>query len=258
MADYTLSQTAAQVDTSLGKAHDQQHAITSGSDHTSTATDGQILKADSNGLPVDATNTDTEVSDAVTKKHTQNTDTGTTGTTFQIDSGNSGPKVKNNSNVLEVRNNADDDYLPVKASSFKTASFTLTVDQTKSVSDKQDKLIPFVTQASTDTLTADEVSGTIISNYGQVAANTQTLPTAAEGYNFIAQISTTGAGAFHIKAGPSDYIIFDGTVLDDGDKVSCAAPALGDYITFWTIQTGAAEWQWMASSGNGTWTDGGA
>ncbi|GAI25301.1 unnamed protein product, partial [marine sediment metagenome] len=55
--------------------HAKQHAITTAADHTSTATPAQILKADANGLPVDATNTDAEVSDAVTKKHSQNTDT---------------------------------------------------------------------------------------------------------------------------------------------------------------------------------------
>ena len=42
--------------------HAQQHSITSTADHTSTATSGQILKADANGLPIDATNTDAEVS----------------------------------------------------------------------------------------------------------------------------------------------------------------------------------------------------
>jgi hypothetical protein len=45
-----------------------------------------MLKADANGLPIDATNTDTDVADAVTKKHSQNTDTGTTATTFTLDS----------------------------------------------------------------------------------------------------------------------------------------------------------------------------
>jgi len=58
-----------------GDIHARQHAITATADHTSTATPGQVLKADANGLPVDATNTDAEVSDAVTKKHTQGTDT---------------------------------------------------------------------------------------------------------------------------------------------------------------------------------------
>jgi hypothetical protein len=49
--------------------HNRQHAITSTSDHTSAATSGRMLKADANGLPVNATNTDTDVTDAVTKKH---------------------------------------------------------------------------------------------------------------------------------------------------------------------------------------------
>ncbi len=49
--------------------HARQHSITSTSDHTSTATSGQMLKADANGLPVNATNTDAEVSAAVTASH---------------------------------------------------------------------------------------------------------------------------------------------------------------------------------------------
>ena len=47
-------------------AHDRLHAITSALDHTSTATPGRMLKADANGLPVNATNTDPEVAAAVT------------------------------------------------------------------------------------------------------------------------------------------------------------------------------------------------
>jgi hypothetical protein len=49
--------------------HARQHSITATADHTSTATSGKMLKADTNGLPVDATNTDTEVSAAVTASH---------------------------------------------------------------------------------------------------------------------------------------------------------------------------------------------
>lgn len=56
-------------------SHPQQHAITSTADHTSAATSGKVLKADANGLPVNATNTDAEVADAVTKKHTAGADT---------------------------------------------------------------------------------------------------------------------------------------------------------------------------------------
>ena len=46
--------------------------------------------------------------------HTQNTDTGTTSATFQLDSGSSGPKLKDNSGVLEARNAADDAYADIK------------------------------------------------------------------------------------------------------------------------------------------------
>jgi hypothetical protein len=94
--------TASTVNTAVGKAHTRSHSITSTSDHTSTATASQMLKADANGLPVDATNTDAEVSGAVSASHAQNTDTGTTSTTFQVDSGNSGPILGNSDGRLLV------------------------------------------------------------------------------------------------------------------------------------------------------------
>jgi len=54
--------------------HAQQHAITAIADHTSGATPAQMLQADANGLPIDATNTNTDVADAVTKKHANTLD----------------------------------------------------------------------------------------------------------------------------------------------------------------------------------------
>ena len=55
--------------------HVQQHSITATADHTSSATAGRMLKADTNGLPVNATNTDTDVADAVSKRHAAGADT---------------------------------------------------------------------------------------------------------------------------------------------------------------------------------------
>jgi len=55
-----------------GELADDQPALAhdiAGARHTSTATPAQILQADANGLPVDATNTDAEVSDAVAKRN---------------------------------------------------------------------------------------------------------------------------------------------------------------------------------------------
>jgi len=48
---------------------------------------GYMLKAASDGSPATATNTDSDVADAVTKKHAQNTDTGTAATSFKINTG---------------------------------------------------------------------------------------------------------------------------------------------------------------------------
>ena len=114
-----------------------------------------------------------------------------------------------------------------------------------------------IVQPSTDTLTALEVSGTLVNNLGQSSENTQTLPPAAKGLNFIVNIATTGQGAFHVKAGGSDKIYLDGTALNDADKVSLATPALADFATFWCFETSSSVYDWQCKTGNGTWTDGG-
>ncbi len=114
------------------------------------------------------------------------------------------------------------------------------------------------TETATDTLTAAQVNGGIVSNYGQGAATTLTLPTAAAGYNFIVVVGTTG-NALHVKAGASDKIYLDGVALDDGDKASLATPALGNTLTCLTFQTGASAYDWICTGGGGaSWTDGGA
>lgn len=111
---------------------------------------------------------------------------------------------------------------------------------------------------STDTLTAEEVGGVFLNNLGQGSENTQTLPTAAAGMNGIVQISASGVGAFHLKAGPSDLIYLDGVTLNDGDKASLATPAVGDFFSFASIETAAGVFDWIVRTGQGTLTDGGA
>jgi len=109
---------------------------------------------------------------------------------------------------------------------------------------------------ATDTWTTQECRGTLISNLGQGAAATYTLPTAAEGLNFTFTCAVTED--VHIKAGASDLIYLDGTALDDADKVSNTAAAISHNITFWTIETSAGVYDWLAASGPGPWVDGGA
>lgn len=119
--------------------------------------------------------------------------------------------------------------------------------------------ITATTEAATDTLTAAQVNGGVVNNYGQAAPNTLTLPTAAAGYNCIVVVSTAGAGALNVKAGASDKIYLDGVALDDGDKAALATPAVGNTLTCFTFQTGASAYDWICTSGGGAaWTDGGA
>lgn len=115
-----------------------------------------------------------------------------------------------------------------------------------------------IIQAATDTLTATECKGKQINNYGQNAANTQTLAAAAEGMSGRVVIATAGQGAFHLKAGASDKVYLDGVALDDGDKVSLATPAVGNFFSFFSFQNGASAYDWYVISGSGTLTDGGA
>lgn len=70
------------------------------------------------------------IADAVTKRHTQNTDTGTTSTTFQIDSGNSGPKIKNSSGEVQLRNAGDSAYADLRVGNLVVTGTTTTIDST--------------------------------------------------------------------------------------------------------------------------------
>jgi len=53
----------------INKKHIRKHALPSDTDHSSIITPKYLMKADGNGLPEEATNTDAEVADAVIKKH---------------------------------------------------------------------------------------------------------------------------------------------------------------------------------------------
>jgi len=112
-----------------------------------------------------------------------------------------------------------------------------------------------IIQATSDTLTAAEVKGIIISNYGQGAGdNLQVLPTAAEGMSFVAVCGTAqAANYFRFQADTNDKIYLDGTAGSDNGSVSIAAPVVGAMIVFFTFQTGAGAYDWAATIISGTW-----
>jgi hypothetical protein len=114
-----------------------------------------------------------------------------------------------------------------------------------------------VVKSGTGSLTAAECSNTCISNYGQSAEMTLTLPDAAAGLSFLFTVITTG-NAIHLKAGSSNRIYLDGVALNVGNKVSCSSPSVGNCIAFFTFKTGASTYDWIAKTQAGTWVDGGA
>ena len=69
---------------------------------------------------------------------------------------------------------------------------------------------------------------------------------------------TAGAGAFNIKAGASDKIYLNGVALDDGDKVSCGTPIVGNSVNMFTFKTGSGIFDWFCVPIHGNWIDGGA
>lgn len=125
------------------------------------------------------------------------------------------------------------------------------------VLDGDTRLPRTVTKTETGNLSAAEVSNTIISNYGQGAATTLTLPTATANMSFLVIVSTTG-NALHIKAAASDKLIVDGIALDDNDKISLTTPVVGNSASFVSFQTGASTYDWIVTTISGVWTDGGS
>jgi hypothetical protein len=73
------------------------------------------------------TQTEANLASAVTLKHSQNTDTGTTNATFTV--GTSGVKIKNNGGTeLQVRNNADSDYANLRVGNLIVEGTTTTIN----------------------------------------------------------------------------------------------------------------------------------
>ncbi|MDQ6985947.1 MAG: hypothetical protein Q9M91_00930 [Candidatus Dojkabacteria bacterium] len=76
---------------------------------------------------VDAADTNIAIGNKnISNIHTQNTDTGTTATSFQINSGASGPRLKNSTGTLQVRNAADSGFANLQAADIQGGNLNLT------------------------------------------------------------------------------------------------------------------------------------
>ena len=122
------------VEADIANLHDfEEHTSATISVHGITNTSDLALKSGSINQFADITSSGTDIDDAVLKRHIQNTDVGTSSMTFYI--GLNGPKIKNNSGTIEVRNNIDSDYanlivnnLIVKGTTTTTTSETVLFD----------------------------------------------------------------------------------------------------------------------------------
>lgn len=110
--------------------------------------------------------------------------------------------------------------------------------------------------STSTTLTAAQVSGTIVSNYGQSAADVAlVLPTAAAGYNALFVVGTAQAYKWGVRAGTSDKIYLlaaDGTISAGSDNgyARFTNAQIGQSFACWTFKTGASTWDWQCKAGS--------
>jgi len=106
-------------------------------------------------------------------------------------------------------------------------------------------------------LTAAQVSRTFIHNLSQGAATaTATLPAAAEGYTFIAFVSSQVAQDWVFDGNGAETIYTDigGTLTAGRAGIKCNNQPVGSRMSCATFKTGAATWAWLCGAISGTWT----
>jgi len=107
--------------------------------------------------------------------------------------------------------------------------------------------------ASSVTITRSQSFGGIINNYGQTGDAILTLLAIEKGMNFIVSLGTTVAKYYRIDPNSTDVIILDGVVLTGGKYVGITSAAQGAQIQFYSIQTGASTYVWIANTVSGAW-----
>jgi len=101
---------------------------------------------------------------------------------------------------------------------------------------------------SSSSITANQVSGTLINNFGQTDDVQHDLPTAAEGYNFKAILGAQVAKYFRLRAAPTNKIYLDGTAGAAQGYIYVSGSTTGYAVNCGTFQTGAASYDWACVS----------
>lgn len=110
-----------------------------------------------------------------------------------------------------------------------------------------------VKASATNTLSAAEMKGQQINNYGQADDALVELAAAAEGLNFDVILGTTVAKYYRLDPAAGDLIILDGVAGTDGKYIGIASAVAGAAVTCRAIQTGAAAYDWACYTVSGAW-----
>lgn len=122
-----------------------------------------------------------------------------------------------------------------------------------------EKQLPVSVVVAESTLLADaDVENTVIVNLGQAADMDITLPKAGAGMKFQFVAVTTVANYLRFVPDATDVIIFDSTALTAGNYVGIPTVAIGNSITFTSVQTAAESYGWFAFAITGAWAAQGA
>jgi hypothetical protein len=122
-----------------------------------------------------------------------------------------------------------------------------------------EKQLPVSVVVAESTLLADaDVENTVIVNLGQAADMDITLPKAGAGMKFQFVAVTTVANYLRFVPDATDVIIFDSTALTAGNYVGIPTVAIGNSITFISVQTAAESYGWFAFAITGAWAAQGA
>lgn len=164
---------------------------------------------------LDAKASSASVSTAISQTHTQNTDTGTTGQSFQLQSGSSGFKLKNNTGVAEIRNAADSAYVGLTAGSMTgtTGKFTTSILLGAGAADHLAQLTGDVFGNFVYTSTLTGLSTTI------GADGSFTTTGGARAANADLSGSTTSMTSLRIRSGTAPTSPNDGDIWYDGTNL---------------------------------------
>ena len=113
----------------------------------------------------------------------------------------------------------------------------------------------FKTASGDSPLTALQVSGTIVSNYGMTDADCViSVPTAAAGYSFVLILPAVRARYFKLRAGANDKFYLLGVAGSDNGYVGVASGyATGASCSVFTFKASDGNYDWFVIPIFGTW-----